>query len=393
MRVAKIMSFEIEIITDLALLLAVASIITVIFYRLKQPLVVGYLLSGIIVGPYVFPFKLIMHTDVISAFAEIGIILLLFAIGLEFPLKKLRALGKVVLSVAALEIFFTVAASWLIGTLLHWPSFDTLFLGAALASSSTTIVAKTLTEMGKIREIPARIMLGMLVIEDVFVVLLLAALQNLAATQAVSAEGILLLLAKLAIFVTLTLGLGTLLIPRVIKRTAERTSHEVLYVAFIGLAFVFSLLANLFGFSVAIGAFLIGVVVADSHISENVSEEFTHLRHMFEAIFFVSMGTLMDIRLLGTYWLPALIIILTLMAAKFSSCALGVRLFGFDTQTSLQVALGMAQIGEFAFIVAKTGQDLGVISGFLLPVIGISAMVTSIMTPYLMRFAYKSLNI
>jgi monovalent cation:H+ antiporter-2, CPA2 family len=384
------MSFEVEIVTDLALLLAVASVITIIFYRLKQPLVVGYLLSGIIVGPYVFPFKLIVHTDVISAFAEIGIILLLFAIGLEFPLRKLRALGKVVLSVAALEILFTVAASWLIGTALNWPLFDTLFLGAALASSSTTIVAKALTEMGKIREIPARIMLGMLVIEDVFVVLFLAGLQSFVATQSVSAEGILFLLSKLILLVSLTLGIGTLLIPRIIKRTAEKTSHEVLYIALVGLAFGFGIIANFFGFSVAIGAFLIGVVVADSHISENVSEEFTHLRHMFEAIFFVTMGTLMDIRLLGTYWLPALIVILTLMAAKFSSCALGVRLFGYDTQTSLRVALGMAQIGEFAFIVGKTGQDLGVISTFLLPVIGISAITTSIVTPYLLRFAYKA---
>jgi monovalent cation:H+ antiporter-2, CPA2 family len=383
------LSFEVEIITELAILLAVASVVTFIFYKLKQPLVVGYLISGIIVGPYVLPFNLVVHTDIISVFAEIGIILLLFSIGLEFPLTKLKALGKVVLSVAALEIVSTIAVSWLVGIALRWPYYDTLFLGAALASSSTTIVAKALSDLGKIREIPARIMLGMLVVEDVFVVVFLAALQNVAATQTISAQDILILLLKLTVFVGGTLGLGTLVIPRLIKKTAEKTSHEVLYIALLGVSFGFAVIGNLFGFSVAIGAFLVGVVMADSHIADNISEEFSHLKHMFEAIFFVSMGALMDVTKLGVYWLPALIVMLALMAAKFSSCAFGVRLFGYDKQTSFKVALGMAQIGEFAFIVAKTGQDLGVISTFLLPVIGISAIVTSIVTPYLLRYSYR----
>ncbi len=262
-------------------------------------------------------------------------------------------------------------------------------LGAALASSSTTIVAKALGDLGKIREIPARIMLGILVVEDVFVVVLLAALQDLATTQTVSAEGVLVLLLKLAVFVGGTLGVGILVIPRLIKRTAEKTNHEVLYIALIGLSFSFAVIGSLFGFSVAIGAFLIGVVVAESHISENISEEFRHLRHMFEAIFFISMGALMDVTQIRVYWLPALLVTLVLMTAKFSSCGLGVRLFGYDKGTSLKVALGMAQIGEFAFIVAKTGQALGVISSFLLPVIGVSAIATSIITPYLLRYAYK----
>ncbi|MGE5533556.1 MAG: cation:proton antiporter, partial [Bacillota bacterium] len=267
---------------------------------------------------------------------------------------------------------------------------DILFLGAALASSSTTIVAKVLSDLGKIKEIPARIMLGMLVVEDVFVVLLLAVLQNLVITQSFSSQDLLLLLLKLAFFVSGTLGLGVLVIPRLVKRTTTETSHEVLYIALLGLSFVFAVIGSLFGFSVAIGAFLIGVVLAGTHLSEDISKEFAHLRHLFEAIFFVSMGTLMDFTQLGTYWLPAIIVILALMVAKFSSCTLGVRLFGYDRSTSAKVALGMAQIGEFAFIVAKTGQDLGVISPFFLPIIGISAIVTSIATPYLLKFAYGS---
>ena len=386
------MSFEVEIVTDLAVLLAVSSIVTFIFYKLKQPLIVGYLLSGILVGPYLFPFKIIAHPDVISVFAQIGIILLLFSIGLEFPLTKLRALGKVVLSVGAIEISFTVSASLLIGTTLHWPFYDTLFLGAALASSSTTIVAKVLSDLGKIKEIPARIMLGMLVVEDVFVVLLLAVLHNLVVTQSFSTQELLFLLLKLAVFVGSTLGLGFLLIRRLAKKTTTEINHEVLYIALLGLSFVFAAAGTFLGFSIALGAFLIGVVLAGTHISEEISKEFVHLRHLFEAIFFVSMGTLMDFTQIGTYWLSAILVILALMAAKFSSCALGVKLFGYDRKTSAKVALGMAQIGEFAFIVAKTGKDLGVISPFFLPIIGISAIVTSIATPYLLKYAYGETN-
>jgi monovalent cation:H+ antiporter-2, CPA2 family len=386
------MSFEVEIVTDLAVLLAVSSIVTFIFYKLKQPLIVGYLLSGILVGPYLFPFKIIAHPDVISVFAQIGIILLLFSIGLEFPLTKLRALGKVVLSVGAIEISFTVSASLLIGTALHWPFYDTLFLGAALASSSTTIVAKVLSDLGKIKEIPARIMLGMLVVEDVFVVLLLAVLHNLVVTQSFSTQELLFLLLKLAVFVGSTLGLGFLLIRRLAKKTTTEINHEVLYIALLGLSFVFAAAGTFLGFSIALGAFLIGVVLAGTHINEEISKEFVHLRHLFEAIFFVSMGTLMDFTQIGTYWLSAILVILALMAAKFSSCALGVKLFGYDRKTSAKVALGMAQIGEFAFIVAKTGKDLGVISPFFLPIIGISAIVTSIVTPYLLKYAYGETN-
>jgi len=382
------MSFEVEIVTDLAVLLAVSSIVTFIFYKLKQPLIVGYLLSGILVGPYLFPFKIISHPDVISVFAQIGIIFLLFSIGLEFPLTKLRAIGKVVLSVGAIEISFTVAASLLVGTILHWPFYDTLFLGAALASSSTTIVAKVLSDLGKIKEIPARIMLGMLVVEDVFVVLLLAVLHNLVVTQSLSTQELLFLLLKLAVFVGSTLGLGFLLIRRLAKQTNTEINHEVLYIALLGLSFVFAVTGTFLGFSIALGAFLIGVVLAGTHISEEISKEFVHLRHLFEAIFFVSMGTLMDFTQLGTYWSSAILVILALMAAKFSSCAVGVKLFGYDRKTSAKVALGMAQIGEFAFIVAKTGKDLGVISPFFLPIIGISAIVTSIATPYLLKYAY-----
>jgi CPA2 family monovalent cation:H+ antiporter-2 len=382
-------TFEIQIITDLAVLMVVASAVALIFYKLKQPMVIGYLIAGIIIGPYTPPFNLITHVEFLNVFAEIGVILLLFTIGLEFPIKKLRSISHVVVGVSALEISLMLAVSWAIGTLLNWGFYDTLFLGAALASSSTTIIAKVLSDMGKIKETSSVIMLGILVVEDVTVVIILAMLQNFAITNAVIPTDMLLLILKLVFFVGGTLIIGHLVIPKVIDRVAKLGNRELLYILMLGLCFGFSIMASLLGFSVAIGAFLIGVVAARSNAREKINREIVPLQLIFGAIFFVSMGALMDIGKISLYWFPALIITLAVLGTKLACCGAGTRLLGYDAKTSLRVGLGMAQIGEFAFIVIKVGQDLGVISGFLLPIIGVATIITSFTTPYLIRFSFK----
>jgi CPA2 family monovalent cation:H+ antiporter-2 len=387
------MSFEIQIITDLAVLMFVASVVALIFYRLKQPLILGYLIAGIIIGPFTPPFSLISHVEFLSVFAEMGVILLLFTIGLEFPIRKLKGISHIVISVSALEISLMLAVSWVIGALLNWGFYDMLFLGAALASSSTTIVAKVLSDMGKIKEISSVMILGILVVEDIVVVIILSILQNIAITSVVSPISLLLLLLRLVLFIGGTLVVGHLFIPKIIDRVAQLQNRELLYILLLGLCFGFSIIASLLGFSVAIGAFLIGVVVARSHAREKISHEIVPLQIIFGAIFFVSMGALMDITQIALYWLPALIITLAVLGTKLVCCGVGIRLFGFDNRTSLRVGLGMAQIGEFAFIVIKVGQDLGVLSGFLLPVIGVATIITSFMTPYLIRFSFKEPHI
>jgi monovalent cation:H+ antiporter-2, CPA2 family len=392
------MSLEISAITDLAIMMTVAAIVALIFYRLKQPIVLGYLIAGIIVGPYTPPFSLITHIDILNIFAQIGVIFLLFIIGFEFPLRKMQSIGRVIIGVSAIEITLMLLISWGIGTyLLKWPFYDTLFLGVALASSSTTIIAKVLGDMGKIRETSAIIMLGILVVEDVVVVVILAMLQNVAVANEISFMSISLLIVKLVVFIGGTLTIGYFLLPKVIDRVSRETSreftnehnHELLYIVMLALCFGFAILANQLGFSVAIGAFLIGVVAARAHAREEINKAIDPLQHVFGAIFFVSMGALMDLTKIAVYWLPALIITLALVGTKLVSCGFGTRFFGYDKQTSLRVGLGMAQIGEFAFIVIKVGLDAGVLSDFMLPVIGVAAIITSFMTPYLIKFSFR----
>lgn len=383
------MNFETQIVTDIAVLMVVASVITIMFYKLKQPIVVGYLIAGIIIGPFTPPFSLVSRIDILSVFAELGVILLLFAIGLEFPMRRLKAVGRVSFGVAAVEITLMFFISWIIGNALNWSFFDTLFLGAALASSSTTIIAKILSDLGKLKEIPANIMLGVLVVEDVFVVIILAMLQSIAMMGALSFEELLFTVLKVSLFIGGTLAIGRFAIPKMVDRVAKMGSRELLLILMLGLCFSFSIIANLAGFSVAIGAFLIGVVIADSRSAEEVARQTVSLKDMFGAIFFVSMGALMDVTHLGVFWLPALMVTLVMLGGKFIGCSLGTRLFRYSTRTSLKVGLGMAQIGEFAFIVIKVGQDLGVVSPFLLPIIGVAAIITTFMTPYLIRFSYR----
>ncbi len=384
------MSFEIQVITDLAVLMVVSAVVALIFQKLRQPLIVGYLIAGIIIGPYTPPFSLISHIEYLNVFSEIGVILLLFTIGFEFPINKIRSIGKVVIGVSAIEIVMMFSVSWVISTyLLHWSYYDTLFLGAALASSSTTIIAKVLGDMGKIKEISSVIMLGILVVEDVVVVVSLAMLQNLTVANALMPIPVLTLLAKLVFFIGGTLVIGYLVLPRVIDRFADLDNRELLYIFMIGICFGFSIIANLIGFSVAIGAFLVGVVAAKSKAREEINREIDPFQHVFGAIFFVSIGALMDVGQIPAYWIPAVIITIAVFGTKLVTCGFGTRLFGYDKKTSLRVGLGMAQIGEFAFIVVKAGQDLGVTSDFLLPIIGVATIITSFATPYLIRLSFK----
>ncbi len=384
------MSFELQIITDLAVLLVIGSAVAFIFYKLKQPLILGYLIAGIIIGPYSPPFSLISHVEFINVFAEIGVILLLFIIGLEFPIGKIRSLGWVVIGVSAIEITMMLAISWAVGGLLQWGFYDTVFLGAALASSSTTIIAKVLSDSGKIKEISSVIMLGILVVEDVVVVIILAMLQNVAIANTVSAIDSIWLVAKLAIFVVGTLIVGGYFIPKAIDRVAKTESKELLYVLLLGICFAFAILSSQIGFSAAIGAFLIGVVAARAKCREEINRQIQPFHLVFGAIFFVSMGALLDITQIATYWFPALVVTLAVIGTKLISCGLGTRLFGYGKKTALRVGLGMSQIGEFAFIVVKAGQDLGVVSDFLLPIVGVATMITAFMTPYLIKFSFKT---
>jgi monovalent cation:H+ antiporter-2, CPA2 family len=382
-------TFSSSVVADLAVIMTIAAVVVFIFYRLKQPMIIGYLIAGVIIGPYTPPFGLVSQQEVFSATADLGVILLIFGIGLKFPLSRLLKVGKVSLGVAAIEIFFMLLLSYGVAWLLHWSLMDALFLGTALASSSTAIIAKVLGDMGKLQEQSTLIMLGILVIEDLIVVALLAVITTSVDSGSISLSVIAWSLLKMLVFIIGSLALGLYLVPKILNRMVKQGNNEVVLLIVLGLVFGLSMLANYLGFSMAIGAFLMGVIMANARSAGQITTLISPIKDMFAAIFFVSMGALIDVTQFRVFLLPALLITVLMIIGKMIGCGAGTKLFKYDNSTAIKVGLGMSQIGEFAFIVMKVGQDLQVISPFLFSVVGVAAAITTFLTPYLMRLSYR----
>jgi len=390
------MDISISIITDFAVIMMAAGIVTFLFHKLKQPLILGYLLAGILIGPYTPPFSLIKEFDVLQAAADLGVILLLFGIGLEFPIAKLRRIGfRVYLGISLIEILFMFLVSFGVGWILHWSFIDSLFLGAALASSSTVLIAKVLSDMGKLKDVSALVMMGILIVEDLIVVTMLALMTSLLGGDTSGMNTVAWTFGKIVLFIVGAFLIGMLLIPRVIDKVAypeqddEKTHDEVLILVALGLCFTLSILGNLIGLSLAIGAFLMGVFIASAKSAEKVASLTSSIKMMFAAIFFVSMGALIDIKQFQVFLPAALLVTVTMVIGKIAGVGLGTKIFGFDRSISLRVGLGMGQIGEFAFIVVSAGQALNVVSPVLFPTIAVSVAITAFLTPYLIKLSYK----
>lgn len=391
------MDFSTEVIADFAVIMMAAGVVTYIFHEIKQPLILGYLIAGIIIGPYLLPFHIIRQPGIESAFAELGVLVLLFAIGLEFPLSKLMKIGlKTYAVISIIEIALMFALSFLVGYLMHWSMMDALFLSAALASSSTVVIAKVLTDLKKLREVSATVMMGVLVVEDLAVVLILSVITSVVGSDAPSALALTWMVGKIVLFIAGVLAIGLVTIPKLIDRinhTEEGESHaehdEVLVLVALGLALGLSILANFIGLSLAIGAFLMGVLIANSKSAGRVVYLSHRIKELFGALFFVSIGVHIDVTLFGEFLVPTLVAIAVMLAGKVIGCTVGTRIMGYDLGTSLKVGLGMGQIGEFALIVAKAGQDLNVVSSFLFPTIGVAVAFTAFLTPYLIKASYR----
>lgn len=385
------MTFSSEILADFAVIMTIGALFTFLFYELKQPLILGYLIAGVIIGPYTPPFAFVARLDVLGVAADLGVILLLFGIGLEFPLVRLRKIGfKVPIGVSAIEIALMFLISYGVGWMLGWSLTDSLFLGAALASSSTVIIAKVLTDMGKLKDTSTLIMMGVLIVEDLFVILILAMITAIAGTGSLDIPSTAWTVGKVLLFLLGTLIVGGLIIPRVIDRVARLEHNEVLILVALGLCFGLSVVANMLGISMAIGAFLMGVLVASAKSADRVASLSSPIKDMFGAMFFVSMGALIDISQFRVFLIPALVITAIMMVGKMIGCGLGTKVFGYDIPTSWKVGLGMGQIGEFAFIVAKVGQDLNVIGTTVFPTIAIAAAITAFLTPYMIKLSYRT---
>lgn len=374
-----------KLIEDLALILIVAAFVVLIFRKIKQPLVLGYIIAGFLVSPNFKIFPSIVDSENIKTLAEIGVIFLLFSLGLEFSFKKLMNVGGSASVTAFIEIIFITVAGYFTAKLLGWSTMDSLFLGGMLASSSTTIIIRAFDELGVKTKNFAKTVFGVLVVEDIVVILLMVLLSTIAVTKQFEGVQILFTVAKLLFFLSLWFLLGIFLLPTFLKKIKHLVDEEILLILSIGLCLGMVLLATNVGFSAELGAFVMGSIIAETTVAEKLEHTFKPVKDLFGAVFFVSVGMMINYDAMITYAWPILIVTLLTLFGKMVSSTLGALISGQPLKQSVQVGMSMAQIGEFAFIVATLGLSLGVISDFLFPVaVGVSA-ITTFTTPYLIK--------
>jgi len=375
----------IELLHDLAVVMLVAGITTILCHRFKQPVALGYIVAGFIIGPYTPPFTLVQNEEAVETLGQMGVVLLMFSLGLEFSLRKLTRVGLSAFVAALLEIALMIWLGYEVGRAFGWSTMDSVFLGAMLSISSTTIIVKALAELGKSRESFAEIIFGILVIEDILAIILLALLSGFARTGSLHAGQVGVEVVKLAVFFAIVLVVGFIGVPRLFNYIAKFKSDEMLLVAALGLCFGVALFAYEVGYSVALGAFLIGAVIAEARQIHKIEDLTAPVRDMFSAIFFVTIGMLIDPKMLVQYAWPILILSLLVVVGKVATCSFGVFIGGKDLRTSLSVGMGLAQIGEFSFIIAGLGLTLKVTSDFLYPIAVAVSVITTLVTPYLIR--------
>jgi CPA2 family monovalent cation:H+ antiporter-2 len=377
---------EIGFIRDLAMVMLVAGAVTILFQRLRQPVLLGYILAGVLIGPHT-PSMLVADARAIDDISNLGVVLLMFTLGLEFSVRKLRKVGTGVLVAAVLEVGLMLWIGTGLGRLFGWNGIDALFLGAIIALSSTMVATRTLKESGKQAQPFAQLVVGLLVAEDVLAIVMLTLLTAVAIGGSVQAGAAFAVIGHLGLFVVVGMILGLLLLPRLVDYVAGFGRDETLLVSVLGICFGASLLAARMGFSVALGAFLAGAVVAEARSVGRVLHLVEPLRDMFAALFFVAIGLKIDPAMLGQYALPALLIAGVVILGKTLACGFGILALGHDARTALRSGLGMAQIGEFSFVIATLGMSLGAISDFLYPIAVAVSVLCMAVSPYLNRSA------
>lgn len=380
----------IEIIGDLGYLLLFSAAIGIIAYVLKQPLVLGFLVAGILIGPF-GPFHLIKDTSILTNFSDIAIVLLLFGVGLTFPVSQLRNIGKLGAVIAIIEVLAMLGIGFGVGLAFGWSTIDAMFLGAAISISSTAIIVKVLEEMNVIEEPSSLLLIGVLVIEDLIAAVLISTLHSSVLSGTFSFDQMLWEIAKIGMFIGGTVAIGCLGMPKIFGLLSNIPRYEFTILVALGLAFGLSFASHELGFSAATGAFLAGVILAGSKFSEDITNLITPIREIFTAIFFVTIGALMDVHIIAQYWVPIVIITLVTIVGKTASVYLGVRLFQLGPTNAMGIGLSMAQLGEFSFIVLMVGQDLGATSKFLFPIVGMVVVLTTIFAPFLIKKGTKML--
>lgn len=381
-----------KLIEDLALILVTGATTTLIFKLIKQPLVLGYIIAGFLVGPHLSITPTVADTENIETLAEIGVIFLLFSLGLEFSFKKLMRVGGSASITAFVEIVFITVSGYLVGKWMGWSTMDSLFLGGMLASSSTTIIIRAFEELGVKTKQFAKIVFGVLVVEDIVVILLMVLLSTVAVGQQFQGSELLMTVIKLLFFLALWFLTGIFLLPTLLKKAQKLLDDETLLILSIGLCLGMVILATQVGFSAELGAFIMGSIMAETTYAEKIEHTIKPVKDLFGAVFFVSVGMLIDPQLITEYKWPVICVTLLTVFGKFISTTAGALLSGQPLKQSVQVGMSMAQIGEFAFIVATLGLSLGVISNFLFPVAVGASAITTFTTPYMIKASDRFYN-
>jgi CPA2 family monovalent cation:H+ antiporter-2 len=383
-------------VQDFAIIMIVAAIVLLVTYKLKQPMVIGYILVGIIIGPHTPPFSYITDLETINAIAELGIIMLLFVIGTEFPIAKLRSVGQISAIVALSETLGTLIISFVVAQTLNFSYYDSLFIALAMSITSTVITIRVLQELNMVNDQSTTLLLGISIVEDIVAITILGILQSVA-IQDISGGGegggevniltIAVSLVIVGLFIGGILIFGSRYITPLIDKIGKTNNFALFLLSILGLGFGLSVSAQLLGLSTATGAFLAGVLVAESKSASLARVITVPLRDLFAAVFFISVGMLMEISAIGFFIVPALILVITSFVSKLFIVTGILIKAKYSNITALRAGLGMSMAkGELSLVVVKTGYDSGIITSFLLPLVGVVAMITTFITPYVIKF-------
>ena len=386
------MNEELNLVRDLAVILISAGIFTIICRALKQPSILGYIVAGFIISPNLGLFG-ISSMETVHQWSEIGIIFLMFGLGLEFSFKKLLSVGSSAITIAGSKFLGVFLVGFTLGKALGWSSMEAIFLAGLLSMSSTAVIIKSYNEMGLKNTPYAPMVFGDLIIEDMFAILLMVLLSTLAVSHRFAGGEMLFNLTKLGFFLVLWFVIGIWLIPSVLKKAREYINDEILLIVSIGLCFGMVTLANLAGFSSALGAFVIGSILAETVESEHIERLVMPIKDLFGAIFFISVGMMISPEVIASHWLLILIICIVVLVCDTFFVGVGVLLSGGGLDNAVHAGLSLAMLGEFGFIIAGVGTSLGVMRDFIYPVIIAVSVVTILVSPYMLRLTTPLLEL
>lgn len=375
------------LILDLTLITIYAAIVTLLFKKLKQPTVLGYILAGILAGPYFDLLPTVTDRENLSLWADIGVIFLLFGLGLEFSFKKMINVGKAAMITANANILFMLFLGYNTGLLLGWTTMDSFFLGSMISMSSTTIIIKAFDDLNIKKQKFTDLVFGVLIVEDLVGILLLVLLPTIALGSTIDGEALLFSTGKLILFLVLCFVTGIYLVPTLLKKIDSFLNDEQLLLVIIALCFGMVALANYSGFSSALGAFIMGSILAETPLIERIEKTIKPLKDFFGAVFFVSVGMMVNPAMFVEYAWPICVITFIVMVGKVAFSCFGFVVSGQPLKTAVQGAFSLAQVGEFAFIIASLGMSLGVLHKQVYPIIVAVSVITTFFTPMMIKFA------